>query len=285
MVEARHGRFFYNANDNYVGRSLSLYGEWSESEVALFSQIVRPGDMVVEAGANIGSHTIYLSKAVGPDGRVMAFEASRHTHQLLCANLTLNECLNVHAVHKAVGAENGRVPFPVLDPLSTNNFGMASLRRASSEAVSEIVDIVALDTLGLERLDFLKADIEGHEIALLEGSVQLLETLQPVVYLEIDIANGQPTGNRDELVAFVERFGYAAYYYVAPMFNPLNFKGNAHDEFQASSIDMICVPESRATMEGLTRARVADGAFEITEGLVRYTTLPWNNARFAWRQQ
>lgn len=283
LVEARHGRFLYNTNDRFIGRSLSLYGEWSESEIALFAQIVRSGDTVVEAGANIGSHTVFLSRAVGPTGKVMAYEASRYTHQLLCANLALNECFNVHAMHKAVGSENGRVPFPMMDPTVSNNFGEASLRGASTAAMTELVSIAALDSLGLERLDFLKADIEGHELAMLQGCMKTLQRLQPVLYLEIDCANGKPTGNRDELVGFLEPLGYAAYYYIAPMFHPSNFRGNATDEFGASSIDMICVPQSRAQLTGLTQARVGDKAIEISPGSIKYAVSPWSDARFSWR--
>ena len=52
LKDCRHGRMLYNVNDRYIGRSLDLYGEFSEAEVELFRQIVRPGDIVVEVGAN-----------------------------------------------------------------------------------------------------------------------------------------------------------------------------------------------------------------------------------------
>ena len=95
LVAARHGRFFVNSNDTYVGNSMQHYGEWSEPEIALFEQVVRPGDTVLEAGANMGSHTVWLSKHVGQEGAVYAFEPARHTFQLLCANLVANDCLRL----------------------------------------------------------------------------------------------------------------------------------------------------------------------------------------------
>jgi len=283
LVEARHGRFLLNTNDRFVGKSLSLYGEWSEAEVTLFSQIVRTGDAVVEAGANIGSHTVFLSKAAGTQGSVIAFEASRYTHLLLCANLALNECLNVHAIHKAVGAVNGSVPFPVMDPTASNNFGEASVRGAATASHTELVDIVALDSFEFERLDFIKSDIEGHELSMLQGSINTIQRLHPVLYLEVDCGNGQPTGNRDELVEFVERLGYSAYYYITPMFNHSNFRGHETDIFGSASVDLICVPDSRAKMDGLTRAKVGDSAIEIAPGRLMYALLPWTGARFSWR--
>ena len=111
----RHGRFFYNVNDEYVGRSLNLYGEWAESEVHVFEQIVQAGEVVLEAGANVGTHTVPLAKLVGTTGRVHAFEPQGFTHQLLCANLIANGCTNTRAWNCAIGAMPGEVTFPELD--------------------------------------------------------------------------------------------------------------------------------------------------------------------------
>jgi FkbM family methyltransferase len=282
MTQGRHGQFLYNRHDGFVGRSLAFYGEWSESEVALFRQIVRPGDVVVEAGANIGSHTAFLSRAVGDEGRVYAFEAARHTHQLLCANLALNECFNVIAFHKAVGRAPGQVGFPVFDPRRDANFGEASIRFAQTAEQVEQVDMQSIDALALPRLDFIKSDIEGHEGEMLLGAADTLHRCRPVVYLEIDCANGQPTGNRDELVALLQQHGYACYYYIAPMFNPQNFRAADENILPAVSLDMICVPVERARIDGLTEARVGDDLIDIAPGRLRFTAQPWDQARFRY---
>ena len=281
LTDARHGRFVYNTNDKFVGRSLAIYGEWSEAEISLFRQIVREGDTVIEAGANIGTHTVFLSRAVGASGKVPAFEASRHTHQLLCANMALNECLNVHAIQKAIGGANGSALFPLMDSSQPGNFGEASLRGASTAASTESVDMQSIDALALQRLDFIKADIEGHGLALLEGAIDTLRRLRPIVYLEIDCANGKPTGNRDELVGFLEPLGYAAFYYIAPMFNPANFRGVAEDLMGAVSLDLVCVPVEQASMQGLTQARAGDDAISIAPGRLNFNASTWDNARFA----
>ena len=62
----------YLTTDQYVGRSLDLYGEYSEGEVEFFDQMLKPGHIVLEAGANIGAHTVYFAKTVGPRGTVIA---------------------------------------------------------------------------------------------------------------------------------------------------------------------------------------------------------------------
>jgi hypothetical protein len=91
----RLGPMLYNRNDVFVGASLRKYGEHSWLEHELVSRVVRPGQLIVEAGANIGAHTVGLSRLVGASGALLAFEPQRVVFQTLCANLALNQCKNV----------------------------------------------------------------------------------------------------------------------------------------------------------------------------------------------
>src|SRR5258708_18853798 len=86
----RSGPMLYNKYDIYMGGSLQKYGEFSVGEQEIFAQIVRPGTLLVEVGANIGAHTVELSRMAGRDGEVHAFEPQRIVFQALCANLALN---------------------------------------------------------------------------------------------------------------------------------------------------------------------------------------------------
>ncbi|AOJ36290.1 FkbM family methyltransferase [Burkholderia metallica] len=244
----RHGKMLFNSNDEFVGRSLSLYGEWSEPEAFLFMQMVRQGDTVVEAGANIGSHTVMLSKTVGDNGTVFAFEPQRHTFQLLNANLALNERLNVRAFQYAVGDVDETVEFPIVDPRLPNNFGGSSL--LMSHAVAEQVPLRTIDSLRLPRLDFLKADVEGFEIQTIRGAQDSIRTLRPIVYLEY---LNHYTG--DSSKSFLEYFaplGYRVWYFITPVYNRLNFRGNPENVFDGIwSFDLVCVPRERGEMHGL----------------------------------
>src|SRR5262245_48257434 len=85
LMACRHGPMLFPRGDMFIGRSLELYGEWSEGEVTLFSNLVVAGDNVVEAGANIGTHTLALSRLVGPQGKVWALEPQQLVFQMLCA--------------------------------------------------------------------------------------------------------------------------------------------------------------------------------------------------------
>ncbi len=112
LKTCRHGTMLFNFNDIYIGRSLDLYGEWTEGEVELFQQLIYPGNHVVEAGANVGAHTLFLANAVGPTGHVLAVEPQRLVFQTLCANLALNDIPNVDARQLALGSRQGTTMVP-----------------------------------------------------------------------------------------------------------------------------------------------------------------------------
>ena len=107
LVDARHGRFLCNPKDTYLGRSMIEYGEFSEAEWHLLARLAPENAVVVEAGANMGIFTVPLAKSVGLGGMVYAFEPQLPVFQQLCANLALNDLLNVQAFNAGCGAEPG----------------------------------------------------------------------------------------------------------------------------------------------------------------------------------
>lgn len=243
----RDGPMVYNRNDQYVGRSLQVYGEFSVAEADLFRQLVRRGSVVVEVGANIGAHTVLLSRLVGVEGAVHAFEPQRIVFQTLCANLALNQCVNVFTHQAGVGAATGSITAPPVDPASVNNFGGISLQTAGP---GEVVPLVTLDSLGLRRCDFLKADVEGMEFDVLLGGEALIRSFRPVMFIENDRED-----RSEELLEFIASLGYVAYWHFARLFNPANFAGEPENIFGSiASINVLCVPvEANARIEGMRR--------------------------------
>ena len=71
--QCRHGLMVFNRHDQFIGKALKVYGEYSEGEYDVFSQVVKPGDTVIEAGANLGAHTLGLAQLAGPNGSCLLY--------------------------------------------------------------------------------------------------------------------------------------------------------------------------------------------------------------------
>lgn len=249
MVKGRHGYFLYNKHDQYVGRSLALYGEYCEAESAIFDQLCRPGDMIIEAGANIGSHTVHLAKLVGPQGRVLALEPQRVVFQTLCANIALNGLTNVLAHQVAVGEQNSTVIMPEVNYQEEGNFGGISVNMSET---GEPVRLMPLDSfIKLPRLKLIKIDVEGYERKVLEGAEKTIRQHRPFLYLENDRKE-----KSEGLIRKIFDLGYRAYWHMPRLYNPQNFAENAQNIFgNIVSVNMLCVPkESEISLKNFREA-------------------------------
>jgi FkbM family methyltransferase len=229
----------YPARDEYVGRSLALYGEFSEGEAEVFRRLVGAGDAVVEAGANIGAHTVLLARLAGRDGAVLAFEPQPTLHQTLCANMALNNITNVMAERCGLGNRSQTLHIPVLDYGSRHNFGGLSLDLVEA---GDPVPVKRLDSYGLKRCAFIKIDVEGMERQVLEGASGTVHATRPMMYVEND-----RRGNSPDLIRLLLSMDYTLWWHVTPLYSPGNFAGNQDNVFGGTvSINMLCAPNERA---------------------------------------
>lgn len=234
QTDARYGRMLYNPNDVFVGRSLDLYGEFSEGEVQMFRQIIKPGCTVLDIGANIGAHTVFMAQAMENSGSVIAFEPQRLVYQLLCANIALNSLFNVQCLNKALGESAGTITVPILNPAHEQNFGGLDLGQHEE---GETVTKVTLDSLNLPACHFIKLDVEGMESAALSGGLETIRTHKPVLYVENDRDE-----KSDALVRLIASLGYKMYWHLTPLFNPDNHRGNPENVFgNFISKNMLCI--------------------------------------------
>lgn len=257
----RHGTILYNINDRFVGRSVGLYGEFSFGESEMFQQIVRPGDVVVEAGAHIGTHTVHLAQLAGPQGAVYAFEPQRLLFQALCANMALNSITNAFCSQKAVGREVGGILVPQLDPNLVQNFGGLAIGEASQ---GELVPKTTIDALSLARCRLIKIDVEGMEREVLLGARETILRHRPFLYVENDRQD-----RSDELIRHIDGLGYDLYWHKPPLFNPDNYLGNPENVFGALiSVNMLCVPPGEpVVVQGFQRVEVPGPGASRSDGL------------------
>lgn len=234
----RYGEMIFNVYDQHIGRSLDLYGEWAESELELLGLFIRPGDVVIDVGANIGTHTVFFAQRVGATGQVHAFEPQRIVFQNLCANLALNGLLNVHAFHAAIAREPGTIAVPPVAYAEPGNHGGVALATTATAAANGArVPLMTLDGLGTDRCRLLKIDVEGMELDVLEGGRSLVAAAKPIVYVENNDAAKSPA-----LISWLLARDYHLFWHVSRFFNPRNFFGNAVNVFgNLADLNMIGV--------------------------------------------
>ncbi|MCE1252381.1 MAG: FkbM family methyltransferase [Anaerolineae bacterium] len=236
LKKCRHGLMLYNLNDLFVGRSMDLYGEWCEAELNTLGQLLLPGDVVIDVGANIGTHSVFFAQKVGPQGLVYAIEPQRITYEILCANIALNTLLNALPMQVAIGEKNGKIIIPVLNPESQQNFAAFKIEGHKD---GDVVNLLPLDELNLSRCKLIKIDVEGMELKVLHGAQKTIQQLRPFLFVENNSREGSP-----ETVQALFDLGYKCWWHIANYFNPDNYfqnKENIFAQFVPES-NMICVP-------------------------------------------
>jgi FkbM family methyltransferase len=237
--QTRHGALAYATTDEFLGRSLDLYGEWAENELQLLGALLKPNDVVLDVGANLGTHAVFFAQCVGPGGAVYAFEPQRVVHQLLCTNATLNGLTWLRAVHGAVGAQAGAVVVPDIDYAAPGHFGGLELGQWKQ---GETVPVFTLDGLGLPRCSLIKIDVEGMEAQVLDGARALITESKPILYLEHNRPNGAP-----EVIERLLAHGYQCFWHFSPFFSAGNFAQAEQDVFNGLvDANVIAVPPALA---------------------------------------
>ncbi len=160
-----------------------FYGAYEPEVTSLLSRVVRPGMVVLDAGAHIGIHALYIAKLLKPTGLVYAFEPCPENFQMLQKNINHNRdaVSEVIPIRKAVGSKSGIAGFALGATDGTHHLVTAD------ETATLEVEITTLDDFWSETQrapDLVLADVEGHEMSLLEGAERLVRERRPKLILE-----------------------------------------------------------------------------------------------------
>jgi FkbM family methyltransferase len=151
----------------------SVDGWWPEMRF-IRDKLLRPGDTVFECGAHHGCTTIALSRWVGPEGRIFAFEPAAYNAQMVRRNIELNGLRNVVIEQKAVGLTDGRA-------FISDKSNSSVLQGATA---GREVDVTSLDKFAALNPDLLKIDVEGFEAEVLKGAQRVLGN-SPALAIEV----------------------------------------------------------------------------------------------------
>lgn len=246
----------YKATTFYEGYSLTLeptiasmttlmllgQGQWFEKEIEFCRQLLQPGMVVIDVGANVGVYTFLAARCVGMTGRVYAIEPTPNCVACLKSTIIDNQLEGcVVPIESAVGGELGQV-FLVFQAASVFNQIVTNTAAIGSRRVKAVAQLT-LDHLWASEqkppLDLLKIDVEGAELKVLQGAEQLLRQLEPIVMFE----NRQGIKvNGVESVKFLASLGYQFYNYECESNRLKQVEPLAHS---LSSLNLIAVPKTR----------------------------------------
>jgi FkbM family methyltransferase len=181
------GTFAAPTDDAYF-----LHGVCTEPfETAVIARLVRQGMTAIDIGANRGWYTVLLSRLVGPAGSVHAFEPDRTALSQLRRNISLNSfCSNVEVHEQAISGSIGHAVFWSQADTVFSRLAEGADRSASgSNAIRYQVETIRLDDFlvarALDRVDFIKCDVEGAEVQVLDGLLPAITRgLRPVLLIE-----------------------------------------------------------------------------------------------------
>lgn len=197
-----------------IGYNVTFFGTYEPELRALMRQYLVPGGVAVDIGANVGWHTLLMARLVGPSGCVLAVEANPSVRERLSEHLQANRLSNVTIVPCAVGDQPGRLRFlaPPVDSIGAGDGHVAGENDKDSQHVVE-TEVTTLDAFaeqeGLQRLDFVKIDVEGFEWPVLQGAAETFAKFRPVVCFEFNyIYTGRGEGDPEALRDYFGRLDY-----------------------------------------------------------------------------
>lgn len=177
-----------------LGRNLYFRGEFEKDEIEIIRKYVKKDDVVLDIGANIGYHTIVLSDLVGTAGKVYSVEPFSKNFQLLKKNISCNSLTNVFPDKICLGEAKKETRVRIYQDYAYNS--ILNVSRNRSLGISETVKMDTLDNFAaakrLNRLDFIKMDVEGYEYKILLGAAKVLDRFRPVILCEIFLENIKP---------------------------------------------------------------------------------------------
>lgn len=161
--------------DKGIEKKLYLTGTYEKGLLKIISQILKPGDVVVDAGANIGLISIFSGILVGPSGLVLAFEPHPETVLILNKNIQINQLTHVKVFPQGLGSKRSKAK--IYSNLHINR-GAASMVDFQEGAPSFDIEVSVLDEVlasqKVNKVKLLKVDVEGFEMEVLKGAESIL---------------------------------------------------------------------------------------------------------------
>ena len=174
-----------------IDLAIYLQGQFEPDTALACSRYIKPGETVLDIGANIGAHTLSLAKLLGETGRVLAFEPTNYAFAKLTRNLALNPDLarRIETFQCFLGpSHEAELPKAIYASWPLKGGAQLHAEHLGQPMTTEGAQVRSLDTLlsecGISRVDFVKLDVDGHEAGVLAGAQKMLQRDRPTILME-----------------------------------------------------------------------------------------------------
>lgn len=207
----------------------AIFYKWFErNEIKIFSNLIRPGMIIIDAGANIGLYSLIAGKLVGNNGKVISFEPSKETYLRLTNNIKLNKLFNVIPVNCGLGDTPNEQLFLRQDIgnldaerylFPSNTPPLLKLQNINEINTQELIQVDTLDNYclknSIEKIDLIKIDTEGFEFYILKGaSNMLINNPEVIILMECTpLGTARASTSQEEVFDLLRSYDFKIFYW------------------------------------------------------------------------
>lgn len=201
--------------NDYIFKELYVYGVHELDVDWILRQLLQRGDVVVDVGASFGFHALTAAVRIGPEGHVYGVEPQPDMFALLEENIRHNRLTNVTIDRMALSDSSRTLTLYRFAGLGTGHTSVSTLDRDDYKTIvcSAITLDSYLESHNVPNVTMLKLDVEGSELAVLQGAPGLLSGAKPpMCILEINLETSHACGyHPTDLLALLKGYGYRFY--------------------------------------------------------------------------
>jgi FkbM family methyltransferase len=233
VLDVNGYKFTTIPNDIGISEELLMFRTHEPLSTKLLSSLLKNGMYCLDVGSNIGYYACLESNAVGNTGKVISIEPSPINFKYLKKNIELQNMSNTEVYNFACGNENNKIEFLISDRSNWSRVATDKFVDAPPDAILKTitVPVKTIDSIVVEkslpRLDFIRMDVEGYEINIVEGMHKTLDKFKPLLHMEVHLFL-LGISETKKLLQNIQKHGYEILYYI-PREMDVPFLGSKSD--------------------------------------------------------
>ncbi len=193
LLKINGHQFFTVPGDKGISEELMMFKTHEPLSTKILSKLLKPGMVCLDVGSNIGYYACLESLIVGKTGKILAIEPSPINFKYLQKNANLQETKNIETFNFACGNYNGTVKFAISDRSNWSRVVSDDLIDSPPDSIitEKEIPIKKIDTFlplqKIEKIDFLRMDVEGYEYNILKGCTETIKQFRPLFHIEVHL--------------------------------------------------------------------------------------------------